>query len=123
MTEIEKQNEKANFIFVLWSLDCPPCFKELEYLSIFVKQNNRPKLILVSTDGAEYTSEIQATLKQYHLHKEENWNFYNVPELLRSKIDLNWYGELPRSYYYQKDEERLTHSGPLNPEIMGKWLN
>ncbi len=30
---------------------------------------------------------------------------------------------LPRTYFYKKNGERLTHSGPLNQTILGNWLN
>ncbi|MBL1140836.1 MAG: hypothetical protein HND53_02290 [Proteobacteria bacterium] len=118
LVQIEKQHENTEFVLVLWSLDCPPCFKELEYLSTLVTQKNSPKLVLVSTDNAEFTSEIISTLKEFGLENEENWLFDSIPESLRSSIDNNWFGELPRSYLYAADGKRSAHSGPLNHLIL-----
>ncbi len=121
--EIEKRHENTNFLLVLWSLDCPPCLKEFKLLSSLVKQKNSPRIVLVSTDSVEFVPEIKSRLIEYNLQQEENWYFNDVPELLRSKIDKNWFGELPRTYFYNKNTVRLAHSGPLNQSLLEKWLN
>lgn len=119
--EIEEKHKKTDFLFVLWSLECPPRIKELEYLGTLIKQKKMPKLLLVSTDTSEFIPEIKSTLKQFGLEHEENWYFNTVPELLRSRIDKNWFGELPRTYFYKTGEKRLAHSGALTKTILEKW--
>ncbi len=121
LSEIEKQNSNSDFLLVLWSVDCPPCFQEFKFLSSYVEQKNSLKLILVSTDNDESLPEIKTMLKNYNLEEQENWYFNGVSELLRSKIDSKWYGELPRTYFYKNNGEKLTHSGPLNQDILDNW--
>lgn len=122
LAKIETLYKDTEFLFVLWSLDCPPCFKELELLSTLHKQDKLPRLILVSTDGQEHIQEVSSILKQYGLAHVENWYFNTMPDLLRSKIDKKWYGELPRSYFYTQDGKRQSHSGALNQTVLTTWL-
>ncbi len=123
LAKIETRYKGTEYLFVLWSVDCPPCFKELELLSKLHRQNKLPKLILVSTDKQELISEIELVLEQYGLEHVENWYFNNMPDLLRSKIDQYWFGELPRSYHYTKNGKRSSHSGVLNLTILQNWFN
>ena len=44
------------------------------------------------------------------------------PEKLRYVIDQDWYGELPRSYYYDADHQRSSHSGTLSQQQLSAWL-
>jgi thiol-disulfide isomerase/thioredoxin len=123
ISEIENNYKGKDFLLVLWSLDCPPCFKEMELLSALNKQGELPELILVSTDGSEFIPEIISVLKQYGLDRVENRYFNDTPELLRMKIDSNWFGELPRSYFYNNNGDRISHSGVLNQAIIAEWFN
>ena len=41
---------------------------------------------------------------------------------LRYGIDPSWFGELPRSYFYDAAHNRLPHSGALNEDHIEAWL-
>ncbi len=123
LSNIEQARKGEAFVMVLWSIDCPPCLKELKLLSQFKTTGLVTRLILVSTDGEEYRDELEHLIKAEQLSSYEHWQFNDaLPERLRYKIDPTWYGELPRSYFYDEHGERIGHSGVLTEEILQAWL-
>lgn len=102
---INQQNNKP-FIMLFWSVDCSPCLKEMHHISRLTKEN-RNKFIFISTDGHEMTSDINNVLFKLDLEKEKNWVFNSdFTEHIISTVDKSWYGETPRSYYFDKDKKR-----------------
>jgi hypothetical protein len=80
-------------------------------------------LVLISTDGAEYSAEAQRILASFDLHHLDNWIFAgNFPERLRYQIDPNWFGELPRAYFYDAAHQRSARSGALSAALLQQWL-
>ena len=118
--QIVNQYNKQSFVMVLWSIDCPPCYKELEMLGREQKQHVF-NLVLISTDGTEATNEVTAVLKKYNLQNVNNWLFkeYSAQQL-RYQIDPLWYGELPRSYLFNKTHQRQAVSGVLSSEQLSR---
>ena len=108
---------------MLWSIDCPPCLKELSQLQQFRHQFSSSGLVLVSTDDAQDANSVQQVLKDFQLEKMDNWIFSeSMPERLRYVVDPAWYGELPRAYFYQASHQRKAHSGSLKKITLDKWL-
>lgn len=123
LSKVEQTREGEAFVVVLWSIDCPPCIKELKLLSKFKTSGLLTRFILVSTDGEEYRDELERLIYAEQLSGYEHWLFNDaLPERLRYKIDPLWYGELPRSYFYDEHGERIPHSGVLTEEILQAWL-
>lgn len=119
-TEIVKQYQRQSFIIALWSLDCPACFEELAMLSK-AHQQNPFNLVLISVDGIESKQEVETVLKKYQLNKVDNWLFAEYADAaLRYEIDPLWYGELPRSYLFNKTHQRQSVSGLLKKEQLLK---
>ncbi len=111
------------FLLVLWSIDCPPCLKELEEIGRLYPRFPPGTLVLVSTDGADYADEAQKILDQYGLADAENWRFADgFPERLRYQIDPDWGGELPRAYIYDSRHARVGKSGALSREILQQFI-
>ncbi|MCP5161842.1 MAG: redoxin domain-containing protein [Hahellaceae bacterium] len=112
------------FMLVLWSIDCPPCQQELALLQTRRHDFAPKELILISTDSPQDAAAIEATLAEYQLEALDNWIFGDdLPERLRFAIDPGWYGELPRSYFYDTDRQRHSYSGLLSEAIVDKWLS
>ncbi|MDH5392503.1 MAG: hypothetical protein OEY11_04860 [Gammaproteobacteria bacterium] len=112
--QIAKQYRNQSFVMVLWSLDCPPCYKELELLASERKRDDF-NLVLISTDGADARTEVASVLKKYKLNDVDNWLFEDAfAHTLRYEIDPLWYGELPRSYLFNKKHQRQAVSGVLS---------
>lgn len=120
--QIEQANKGKPMLVAIWSLDCPPCMKELELLGRLKEKYPGFNLVLISTDGIEATEEAEALLNAFGLPLGDSWIFASEQiERLRFSIDPQWYGELPRSYLYDKGE-RAGHSGLIDQALLQGWL-
>ena len=74
----------------------------------------RFKFEMLATDELSDAGEINKIIEQYGLTGLESWVFAedNVQKL-RFEIDPAWYGELPRTYFFNSAHEREGISGVL----------
>jgi len=125
-SQILEQRQEKPFALVLWSVDCPSCYKELEMLGKFSRQYTELDIVLVSTDIEATQDELQAVLTRYKLENNKNiesWVFSGASdERLRFEIDRNWYGELPRSYFFETSEKKQVVSGIISERKLMKWM-
>ncbi|MFT6123590.1 MAG: thiol-disulfide isomerase/thioredoxin [Oleiphilaceae bacterium] len=121
--QITADRQGQAFIMVLWSIDCPPCLKELEYFQALKAHFTKTNIVFISTDSPDDGASIQQILVDNELQTLDSWIFSDsLPERLRYKIDPNWYGELPRTYFYEADHTRRAHSGMLTHVELKQWL-
>lgn len=122
--QIEGEYIGKPFIIVLWEINCFPCHEELELLGVLKQSHPDINLVLVSTDNISLRSEINELMGKYQLTEVDSWLFSepNV-ERLRYSIDPDWYGELPRNYFYDADSNRVAFSGKLTKKILDEWLS
>lgn len=116
LAQIRAANAGSPFVLVLWSLDCPPCFRELELLGRLHRAEPALKMVFVAIDPYRepgIRSAVRGTLKRFGLAGFDAWAFASDPQRLRYVIDPRWYGELPRSYFYGLDQPRNAVSGRL----------
>lgn len=115
-----KQNfEGQGFVVSLWSIDCLPCRVELDMLAEIKRQDPEFPLLLISTDPISKREEAVYILEEYGLDKIDSWMFADAfVERLRFSIDPNWFGELPRSYFYTDDHRVMGHSGILTRDAL-----
>ncbi len=122
-SEILAQHKQKAFVLVLWSVDCPPCHKELEMLGELIAQDHELNIVLVSTDIEVESNDVKAILSKYKLNKLESWIFRGESEqALRYEIDPHWYGELPRSYFFKFSEKQQVISGLLSEKKLMEWM-
>jgi len=123
--DIQKQNLHSNWIAVFWSLECPPCFKELKTISSMIKLDPDLKLVLINTDAdIEMKSQMDEVIDQYQLNDLILMHFADGrASQNRYEIDPTWYGELPRSYFFNKAGESQGRSGLVEKKILEQWLN
>ncbi|HEY9147600.1 MAG TPA: hypothetical protein VIQ22_01210 [Gammaproteobacteria bacterium] len=118
--EIVDARGDSRFLLAFWSIDCPPCYAELEMLG--KRMAKRPfDLILVSTDSPGAEAEVGRVLANFGLTDAENWIFAAPDQRLRFEVDRTWYGELPRSYLFGP-QGRETVTGTLEVETLLRWL-
>jgi len=118
--QIVNQYKQQPFVMVLWSLDCPPCYKELELLADERRKHDF-NLVLISTDGADARNEVASVLNKYNLQSVNSWLFDEFSsQHLRYEIDPAWYGELPRSYLFDSVHQRKSISGVLSTDQLPK---
>ena len=123
LEEIQARYAGQPFLLALWSLECPPCFKELDMLSRWIKEHPRQNLVLISTDSPDSADQVRQLIGKYGLSQADNWIASDhIIERFRFTIDPGWHGELPRSYLYSAQHKRHAYSGTLPEQMVNYWL-
>ena len=121
---IKERFSGQEFLLGLWSVDCPPCLVEMEFMAELLKHNPEIPYVLVSTDSIEQRDYSIEFLEDVGLADRESWMFADsFVERLRFSIDPNWYGELPRSYFFDSNHAMKSHSGIVSEELLQEWFN
>jgi len=112
------------FILALWSLDCPPCFKELKNLAQWKRNYPELNLVFVATDDYSMKAEVDWQIKAFGLELADHWIFSEHAAVrLRYNIDPLWHGELPRSYLYDSRHKSTAVSGLLKDKTIQQWVS
>ena len=121
---IEKKYLNQPLIISFWSIDCPYCIDDLKKLGKALSKNKNVKLITVCVDGKESAKKAEGILNLAHLPEHERYQYAEVDEdKLRYSIDPTWYGELPRTYFYDKAHQVTPLSGKISNSFLDAWLN
>lgn len=112
--QILQANTNKPFMMVVWSITCSSCLKDMALLDKLHKSKPDLKVVMLATDGKEAAGQVQAILQKSGLVSVENWIYAddNTPKL-QYEIDPTWYGELPRTYFFDKAHQREGVSGVL----------
>jgi len=120
---IEKRYIDQPLIISFWSIDCPYCIDDLKKLGKALSKNTNVKLITVCVDGKESAKKAERILSQANLPKHEQYQYAEVDEdRLRYNIDPAWYGELPRTYFYDAAHQVTPLSGKISNSFLNKWF-
>lgn len=123
LTDIERAHGDEPFLLVLWEMSCPPCHGEMAMLGKLRQQHPEINLVFVGTDHIDTRDEVAALLEKHGLAGVESWLFAeDNKERLRHSIDPEWYGELPRNYFYAAAGGRTGVSGRLDEQRVRDWL-
>ncbi len=115
--QILANNANKPFMLVVWSINCPSCLKDMELLSSIHKIKPELKMIMLAADEPSATEQIQQILEKNQLAEIENWAYADDnTQKLQFEIDPKWYGELPRTYFFDKAHQRTGVSGVLSKE-------
>ena len=121
---IEKKYLNQPLIISFWSTDCPYCIDDLKKLGKALSKNKNVKLITVCVDGKESAKKAERILNLAHLPEHERYQYAEVDEdKLRYSIDPTWYGELPRTYFYDTAHQVTPLSGKISNSFLDAWLN
>ncbi len=111
------------FILVFWSLECQYCPAELKMLGVLKHRYPKLDIVLVATDTPNDMPELAARVKGYRMGKVEQWVFAEgMPERLRFEIDRRWYGEIPRTQFYDRAHQREVKTGLINQKLVEDWI-
>ena len=81
------------------------------------------RLYDAGTWGPHEAQQLEKLAQSYGLGKTEQWVFADPqPEKLRFEIDRRWYGELPRTYFFNAKHRREGHSGVIPLERLESWV-
>ena len=123
MRDIEKEHAGDRFIVAVWSTDCPPCRRELSLLGAFRAKHPGVPIVLIATDPADNAELVEQVLDSFELPGADFWLFGDAgAERLRHAIDPGWRGEMPRSYFYNRDGSRVGLSGPISEDLLEGWV-
>src|SRR3569623_2859778 len=112
-----------SFVQALWSLDCVHCRADLALLGRLRKKYPALQVILVATDPAEQREQAELVLAHFQLAAAPSWLFADrFVERLRFEFDPQWFGELPRTYFYGADGKRTAVSGKLDARDVEQWI-
>lgn len=115
--QILASNANQPFMLVVWSINCPSCLKDMELLSSIHKSRPELKMIMLAADELSASEQIQQILEKNQLSEIENWVYAEEnTQKLQFEIDPKWYGELPRTYFFDKAHQRTGVSGVLSKE-------
>jgi len=115
--QILASNANQPFMLVVWSINCSSCLKDMELLSSIHKNRPELKMIMLAADEPSATEQIQQILEKNQLSGIENWAYAEEnTQKLQFEIDPKWYGELPRTYFFDKAHQRTGVSGVLSKE-------
>ncbi len=126
--EFKSLYQGQNRVVLLWSLACLPCFKELEALSKLKKSWKNPNakfpVILLNTDdAAQAAEERKQVLHEFELESMDSFYFkQGESDALKKRLDASWFGELPRSYFVNKNDQWLARSGLIKAQFIRAWL-
>jgi hypothetical protein len=112
--KILADNANQPFMLVVWSVNCSSCLKDMALLNDIHKSRPSLKIIMLAADELAATEQIQQILEKNQLSDIENWVYADDnTQKLQFGIDPKWYGELPRTYFFDKTHHREGVSGVL----------
>lgn len=113
--QILSQYKGQPLVLILWSVTCSSCLSEMPLIQQVHQQNPKLNMLMLSVDGPEFHQEMIQIIQQQKLTTLEHWGFAedNSPAL-RYAIDNRWYGELPRTYFFDSEHRKTGISGVLS---------
>ena len=119
---IEAERVGKPFILTFWSADCTHCPGELKTLGELRRRYPALDIVLVATDTPAEAAQLARLAEGYGLGRQAQWVFADSqPERLRFEIDRRWYGELPRTYFYDRQHQRQGRSGVIPAGQLEMW--
>jgi thiol-disulfide isomerase/thioredoxin len=110
-------NTGKPFMLAIWSITCPSCIKDMAVINAVHKAHPDIKIVMLSTDNIAETAEAQQILEKNQLTDIEHWIYAEEnTQKLQFEIDPKWYGELPRTYFFDKTHQRESVSGVLSKQ-------
>jgi len=111
------------FVLAFWSVTCAHCPSELKVLGELKRQYPKLDVVLIATDSPDDAADSARMAGEYGLGRTEQWVFADErPERLRFEIDQRWLGELPRTYFYDRQHKLESVSGVVPRQILAAWI-
>lgn len=123
MAQIQAGRQGKPFILAFWSVACTHCPAELKTLGELKRRHPGLDIVLVAADTPAESAETAQLARSYGLGQVEQWVFADpVPERLRFEIDRRWYGELPRTHFYDRAHKVEAVSGVVPTDRLQRWV-
>jgi len=124
LESIKAQNKGKKWLMLMWSIDCPPCFKELAVIQKLTAQGANLNIVLINADASDEASQERINvIDEFQLNDLVNLHFVDgKAEYSRFMIDSTWFGELPRSYFVDTNGQFHGKSGLIKESLITQWL-
>jgi thiol-disulfide isomerase/thioredoxin len=121
---LKKHYKGQRWLLVLWSVDCPPCFKELAMIQSLSTEVAKLPIVIVNADASDdIRLERRNIIKRFELsHLTHLYFLEGQAAKSRYLIDTSWYGELPRSYFIDAAGKFNGKSGLITKQALNSWL-
>ncbi|HQV89296.1 MAG TPA: TlpA disulfide reductase family protein [Nitrosomonas sp.] len=121
--QLLKEYADKPFVLMVWSIHCTTCLQKMPLLNELSKNMPGVNLVMLATDDASASDQVKSILVGNELNKLDNWIFADAnAQKLRYEIDPKWYGEVPRTYFVDKNHQRVGVSGALSRETYETML-
>lgn len=122
LQQIQRELAGQPFILSIWSANCTHCPAELKALGELARKHPGLKLVLLAADSPDLAPQLEQLARDYGLGQQPQWVFADdQPERLRFEIDRRWYGELPRTYFFDARHQREARSGVVPAAQLERW--
>lgn len=123
LKEIQSAYAGKPLIVAFWSIGCTHCPAELKTLGALKRRHPGLNVVLVAADTPDDGPETRRLAAQYGLAQAPQWVFADpIPERLRMDIDRRWYGELPRTHFYDAAHRLEAVSGVVPEARLREWV-
>ncbi len=122
--KIKAQYQGKKWLTLLWSVDCPPCMKELALVQTLQQKKQGLAIVIVNVDTHENSNQQRdEILLHFDLAQHKHLYFRDgLEDQSRYYIDPQWFGELPRSYFIDKSGAFHGKSGLVSKTLLEQWL-
>ncbi len=111
MKAIIEANKGSVILVNFWATWCPPCVKEFPDILKLNKEYSEKglKVVFVSLDDASETeSKLKPFLKKQGVDFVTYQGIFPKPEDLTDVIDKSWGGEIPVTYFYDREGKKAA---------------
>ena len=122
--QVKQEKLAQKWLVLLWSVDCPPCMKELALVQKLQQKQKNLAVVMINTDTEESSEqERDDIIKHFNLVNLKSFHFTQGQEAQqRYQVDPQWFGELPRSYFIDEQGKFHGKSGLIAEELLTQWL-
>lgn len=126
--QIQQQQEKSHkdkpYIITFWSETCAFCMEELALFGELLKTYPNVKVVSITTDPFLNEKTITHILTSKKLQHAEKWVFSdNYAERLYFDVDKRWRGELPLTFFVDRNHKMVKHMGTINKYKLIEWFD
>ena len=123
LAKIVAERQGRPVVVTFWSATCVYCPQELKTLGEIRKAHPKLDVVIVAADTLEEAPLAAELATRYGLGKAEQWIFAGeTEERLRFEIDPRWHGELPRTYFYDREHRMEAVSGIVPRQQLLAWV-
>lgn len=121
--QIQQEHKNKPYIIAFWSETCDFCMKELVLFGRLMKIYPAVSLISITTNPYLEEETVNKILSTSHIENAEKWIFSDdFVERLYFSVNPRWRGELPLTYFFDKNNKMLKYLGVIKEKELISWL-